>query len=62
MNEDGYPVVKVRLGAGRSVEVRQEFTLPGEWYFERASRLESRGPFQRPATKVWLCTGLGWYE
>ena len=56
------PIVRVRPGCGNSCQVLQEFIFPGEWYYEHISRLESRGPFQRPATKHWLCVGIGVIE
>lgn len=60
--ESDYKRIRVRMLSGNSCEAREEFTIPGDWYFEQESKFASRGPFQRPSKKIWLVTGLGYLE
>lgn len=55
------PFVRVRLGAGNSCEVRQEFTMPGQWAVERVGTYEYRTQ-QEPTKKIWRCIGVGVIE
>ena len=55
------PFVRVRLGAGKSCQVQQEFTMPGQWAVERLGTHEWRTR-QEPPKKIWRCIGIGVVE